>query len=104
MGHCRYGRDRSGVAFGLAAPAALAVRGGRREPAACWLGTAEAIRAAIGEPVVVEQRAGHEAVVDVARRGLGEEAFARVWAAGRALSPEEAVAEALAEELTVDTN
>jgi predicted ATPase/DNA-binding CsgD family transcriptional regulator len=71
--------------------------GTRSQPAraARLLGAVEARREAIGYILPPSERAGHEAGVAAARATLGESAFATAWAAGRALSVEAAVAEAL---------
>jgi hypothetical protein len=70
--------------------------GARR--AARLLGAAEATRRALGAPRPPIERAEQEATVLAARAALDEAAFATAWAEGEALSLEEAVAEALAEE------
>jgi hypothetical protein len=61
------------------------------------LGAAEALREAMGTPIPPADRAEHEHnVVDV-RAALDGESFAAAWAAGRAMSLEEAVCVALEE-------
>jgi DNA-binding NarL/FixJ family response regulator len=50
-----------------------------------------------------EVEADHEAAVAAARAALGEAAFAAAWAAGQAMTPEQAAAEALAAEEPVAT-
>jgi non-specific serine/threonine protein kinase len=62
--------------------------------AARLYGAADTLRQRTGRPVEPVFRAEFERDVAVARRALGDEAFAEAWAAGRALSPEQAVAEA----------
>jgi DNA-binding CsgD family transcriptional regulator/tetratricopeptide (TPR) repeat protein len=63
--------------------------------AARLLGAAEAHREAIGYVIPPAERAEHEAGVAAVRAALGESPFASAWAAGRALSVEEAVTDAL---------
>jgi tetratricopeptide (TPR) repeat protein len=67
------------------------------ERAARLLGAVEALREAIGRPRSPGDCAGEERPVAAARAALGEEAFAAAWAAGRALTIEQAVAEAMEE-------
>jgi predicted ATPase/DNA-binding CsgD family transcriptional regulator len=76
--------------------AILAGRLGNHERAARLLGAAEAQRERLGTPVNSFQRSDYERCVARARAGLGEDAFAAAWAAGRALSLADAVAEAAA--------
>jgi predicted ATPase/class 3 adenylate cyclase len=70
---------------------------GQGEQAARLLGTATAVREAIGVPRPSVERTWTEQEVATARQVLGEEAWAAAFAAGRALSLEEAIAEALGE-------
>jgi ATP/maltotriose-dependent transcriptional regulator MalT len=70
---------------------------GQGEQAARLLGTATAVREAIGVPRPSVERAMTEQEVAEARRALGEEAWAAAFAAGRAMTLEEAIAEALGE-------
>jgi non-specific serine/threonine protein kinase len=60
-------------------------------------GAAAALREAIGAPLPPVDRPAFETVMQQARSALGEAPFAAAWTAGRALTPDEAVAEALAE-------
>jgi non-specific serine/threonine protein kinase len=57
-------------------------------------GAADGLRERAGRPVEPVFRDEFERDVAVARQALGDDAFASAWAAGRALSPEQAVAEA----------
>jgi predicted ATPase len=75
---------------------ALAVAG-RGERAARLLGAGTALREALGMVLGAFDRADIEAAVAPARAALGEEAWAAAFAAGRALTLEEAIAEALDE-------
>jgi hypothetical protein len=95
----------------LEASAAVSSRG---SPAACQpadprasfdflrvarlLGAAEAVRLASGKPMLPAERLGYKATVAAARAALGEAAFAAAWAAGQALTLEQAVAGALADD------
>lgn len=65
--------------------------------AARWLATAEAKREAMGAPVAPVDRNRYEHALAALRAALGEPVFATTWAEGRALSLEQAVAEALSE-------
>jgi DNA-binding NarL/FixJ family response regulator len=69
---------------------------GQPERAARLYGAAEALREAIGIPLPPYHRPEYEREVAVTREALGEDRFAAAYAAGRALSIDEAVAEALA--------
>jgi predicted ATPase/DNA-binding CsgD family transcriptional regulator len=69
---------------------------GQPERAARLYGAAEALREAIGVPLPPYHRPEYEREVAVTRESLGNQAFAAAYAAGRALSIDEAVAEALA--------
>jgi non-specific serine/threonine protein kinase len=89
--------NRRGLAGCLTGLAALALARGRPEVAARLLGAADAIDGAGGavRPPVLQRR--HERLSGDIAAALAEEAFAAAWAAGQALSPEQAVAVALAE-------
>ena len=54
-------------------------------------GSAEAQREAIGTPIAPIYLAGYQQAVANARIQLGEEAFARAWSQGRAMTPEQAL-------------
>jgi non-specific serine/threonine protein kinase len=58
-------------------------------------GSAEALREAIDNPLSPAEGAEHEAAVVAARARLPEEAFTTAWAAGRAMSLEQAIEYAL---------
>jgi non-specific serine/threonine protein kinase len=64
------------------------------ERAARVLGAASAFRELSGAPPWPTERARDERAVAAVRASLGDGAFDRAWAAGRAMSPAEAVAEA----------
>jgi hypothetical protein len=81
----------------LALTAAAAGKGAQAERAARLLGAAAALSEAIGAPQVLRGQEETERTVAPARAALGEEAWAAAFAAGQALSLEEAIAEALKE-------
>jgi hypothetical protein len=60
------------------------------------LGALDVLFARLSFPLGPRQRASHDKYVAAVRAALGEEPFAAAWAAGRALTQEEAVTEALA--------
>jgi predicted ATPase/Tfp pilus assembly protein PilF len=84
------------VAEGLEILTWVAEARGQSQRAARFGGAAEALRDALGMPLAPEERDGHDEAVRAMHQALGEEGFASAWAAGRALSQEAAVAEALA--------
>ena len=89
--------DQASIAWclsGLGSVAAL-----DEEPTrAAWLwGAAESLRQSIGCRPAPATRATYERAMTQARAQLGEEAFAVAWAEGRALTVEQAIAEALGE-------
>jgi predicted ATPase/DNA-binding CsgD family transcriptional regulator len=80
----------------LVAVGRLAAVGGHAESAARILGAAEAVAETVG---YVRRRPEQERLdrdAAIARAALGDAGFAAAWAAGRTLSDEQAVAEALA--------
>jgi DNA-binding NarL/FixJ family response regulator len=77
---------------------------GRPKTAGRLYGAAEAQRERIGRPIEPVYREEFDQDVAVARRALGEAAFAAAWAAGRALSEAESVAEALDPALLIAAN
>jgi len=88
--------DKDGIGRGLAGVAGVAgVLGHLKRAARLW-GSQHALREAIGIPISGIERAEYESAVAAARAQLGEEAFATAWAAGRALTLEQAIVEALA--------
>ncbi len=88
--------DKLGIAECLAVLAEVASSRGQMEQAARLFGAAEALREILGAPRPRSQRAGVERHVTGVRAALGQEAFAAAWAAGRAMTLSEAVADALA--------
>jgi predicted ATPase/DNA-binding CsgD family transcriptional regulator/tRNA A-37 threonylcarbamoyl transferase component Bud32 len=86
------GGDKMNIAEfleGLAATLAL-----QEEPvwAARLWGTAESMRDAIGMPLPPVDRTEYVRSVTTARASLGERAFAKAWAEGRTMTPEQAFA------------
>jgi DNA-binding SARP family transcriptional activator len=77
--------------------AGIACRQGDCERAVRLLGAAEALREAIGAALRPLYRDGYERTVAMARAGLDAPAFAAAWAAGRAMTLDQAVAYALEE-------
>jgi hypothetical protein len=75
--------------------AAVAVAQAQRERAARLFGTAEELRAAMGALLPPAERAEHDRAAAAIRTALGAAAFAAAWAEGRAMSLDEAVADAL---------
>jgi len=85
---------KNGLAFSLEAMAGIAGAQGQAERAAKLFGAAEALREVIGAPLPPGFRALYERVMVTARAHLGEAAFAETWAQGRAMTLEQALAEA----------
>jgi non-specific serine/threonine protein kinase len=83
--------DQRGVAMVLEGVAAVAAQTGQPVPAARLYGAAERLREAIGAPLPPGDRGTYDRGVAAARAGLNEVAFASVWAAGRAVSLEQAL-------------
>jgi predicted ATPase/transcriptional regulator with XRE-family HTH domain len=91
----RIGIYRAGkriIAEYLEGRASLEVELGRPETAARLWGAAEALREAIGAPMDPLHRAEEAPVIARVRTELGEAAFTAVWAEGRQLTPEAALA------------
>jgi len=92
--------DRPGLLSGLGSLAAIERAEGRPRRAAHLLGAAAALRDRIGAPLPPVERADHAAEMARLREALGERALAAAVDAGRALSWEEAAAEALGERIS----
>jgi len=84
-----------GVAEGLAGLAAVAAIEGQPERAARLWGAAEALHETIGTPTWPADGIEHDRYQKIVRTQLDERTFAAAWAAGRALTPEQVIAEAL---------
>jgi predicted ATPase/transcriptional regulator with XRE-family HTH domain len=87
--------DQASIAWSLAGLGTAAALDEEPEHAARLWGAAERLRVAIGCRPAPAARATYERALAVARAQLGEEAFAAAWAGGRALTVEQAIAEAL---------
>ncbi len=98
----RYGTT-GGVAEGVHVLALAAEADGEPDRAARLLGAAEALRDAAGTPLAAANSGGLEDAVRRASAVLGDAAFAAAHAEGRALSVDEAVALAVADEPTSAT-
>ncbi len=92
--------DRGIVALGcLEGLASLAYHQGHLRRAATLLGAVEASHAALGRPrYSPASQIKHEERVASTRAGLGEATFATAWAEGRAMTLEQAIEYALADE------
>jgi DNA-binding CsgD family transcriptional regulator/tetratricopeptide (TPR) repeat protein len=88
--------DAPGTAVALEQLAGAAVVLGEAARAARLFGAAEALRERLEVPAAPARRRDRDRDLGAARAALGPDAFAAAWAAGRALPPDAAVAEALA--------
>jgi predicted ATPase/class 3 adenylate cyclase len=86
---------RFGVPLSLEALASLATAQQQAEWAARLFGSAEALQEVFHFILAPADRADHDRDVATARAALGEAAFAAAWAAGRAMTMEQAIDEAL---------
>jgi non-specific serine/threonine protein kinase len=89
--------DRVGIADSLDVLAWVANASGEPTLAARLFGAAEAVRERSGATSLPLWRAERERNVAATRASLGEEAFTAAWAAGRSLTVEQAIEEALRE-------
>ncbi|MDP9369216.1 MAG: tetratricopeptide repeat protein [Chloroflexota bacterium] len=87
--------DRETVAYALAGLAGMSGEAGDFQRAARLLGAVEALLETIGAALEHSERELADADTVAARTALGEERFAAAWEAGRALTWEAAVTEAL---------
>ncbi len=76
----------------LEALADVAAAQGEFTWAARLLGTAEALREALGTPLPPVDRATYERSIAATRAQLGEQSFAAAWAEGRTMTPEQVLA------------
>ena len=88
-------KSRRGIASVLEGFASLTAAQQQAKLAARWLGAAEGLREAIGAPLPFDERADYEQALAAARTALGEEAFARAWAEGRATPLEQTITDVL---------
>jgi predicted ATPase/DNA-binding SARP family transcriptional activator len=91
----RDGRSQRGIAECLAAFAAAALAGDRGTRAARLWGAGEALREAAGVAMWAADQIEYDRQVAALRTKLDQGSLAAAWAAGRALAPEQAIAEAL---------
>jgi tetratricopeptide (TPR) repeat protein len=93
----RYGDlgDRYGMAQLVGELGIVAWEQGQPERAVRLLGAAQAMRDDIGGRLLPRNQVPFERCIAAARACLGPETFAAIWVTGRALPPEQAVAEAL---------
>ena len=89
--------DTRGVGDTMEGQAQVVAAHGHAARAAHLLGAAEAVRAAIGAPLLPRAKAAHDRTVAAARTSLGDDAFAAAWAMGATLLLEQAIALALEE-------
>ncbi|HEU5101638.1 MAG TPA: tetratricopeptide repeat protein, partial [Roseiflexaceae bacterium] len=94
--------DKAGIAWCLVELAEVCQAQGQPERAVRLLAAAEALLAAIGRGLEPAVRADYERSLAVARVQLDEATFAAAWAAGRAMTLEQAMAYAL-EESEIDS-
>lgn len=87
----------AGVADCLLGLAGVAIVRGQTDRAARVLAAAEALREVHRLPLPPSDRVDFDLAVAEARGRLGEEAFAAAWDRGRALTPDEAIVEAMTE-------
>ncbi|HLZ29428.1 MAG TPA: tetratricopeptide repeat protein [Chloroflexota bacterium] len=83
--------DRSGIALCLEGLAEAAISSGGCEPAVVLLAAASAWREANDFPVPPYDRRDYDRVLGAAHAGLSSAAFADAWAAGAAMSLEQAI-------------
>jgi predicted ATPase len=88
------------VLGGLVGMAGIAARCGQPQPAARWFGAAAAAFEAFDYLFDPADQAEHDRYLAETRAQLDPDAFAAAWSAGRTLSLDEAVEEALAAQLT----
>src|SRR5207253_2852273 len=86
--------SRFGLPECLELLAGVASAHGQFERAGRLYGATESVREATGLAPHPGDRAPFDRHLAAARAGLGEAAFAAAWAAGRAVSPEQAIDEA----------
>jgi predicted ATPase len=87
--------NRPGILEGLAGFGALMAAQGQPRRAAILFGAIVALRAALSAPMWPAERVEYERHLAAARAQLSVAAFAAAWAAGAALTLEQAIAEAL---------
>src|SRR5207248_3189070 len=88
-------RSARHIAQALAVVAEMVATEGAFVQAARLLGAAFTLQEHLAATLDADERADLDATLAAARAALGDEAFARAWAAGQALSPEQAITCAL---------
>ncbi|MCC6313739.1 MAG: tetratricopeptide repeat protein, partial [Thermomicrobiales bacterium] len=88
--------DWGSIAYSLETIGQTATAAGMAEPGARLLGAAERLREELGAPVPAGERERYQDGLTQTRAALDAERFAAAWAAGRALTREQMVEEALA--------
>ena len=92
-------RQQIGVSEGLVdtlfGVAAVVAAGGDASRAARLLGASDAMREALGQTVPAVDRADYDSVGELVRNSLSADAFSRSLAEGRAMTTQEAIADAL---------
>jgi non-specific serine/threonine protein kinase len=96
--------NRSDMSWCLAGFASIAAAIGQAEAAVRLFAAVTALNDLLGEPFRPVAQSAFDRIVEDVRAALGEAPFAAAWAAGRTLTPEEAVAEALAVDGTADAS
>jgi non-specific serine/threonine protein kinase len=96
--------DRPGMAFVLERFAMTAAVHGRPERALRLGGAADALRSAIGAPLGAAARRSFDASLDHARRMLPSDAADAAWAGGQGLPLEQAIAEALTDDMPTEAD
>jgi len=89
--------DKQNIAYCLEGMARVANVQGRADRAVLLYGAAATLRVAIGAPLPPTDRAAYEPNVAILPTTMGETHFAAAWAAGAALSLEQAIDLALEE-------
>ncbi|MGH2372497.1 MAG: ATP-binding protein [bacterium] len=87
--------DTRGIAGCLESLATVARFRARLEHAARLFGVAEALREAVGSPLPSSRRSAYDSDVAAVRAELGDHAYARAWASGRAMTLDQAFISAL---------
>ena len=98
VGHAHHGEDRPGIAWGIEHLAWALAADGQAGGAARLLALADRERDAMGMVIYPVDRPYHDEAMETVREALGEQAFATTWAEAQALSPDEAVEQALGAE------
>jgi tetratricopeptide (TPR) repeat protein len=102
LAHGRARGDKRRIAVALEGLAAVAKAAGDRARAVRWFGAAAALREACGALLLPNEQPEHEAHLAALHTALCGEDFAAAWSAGQALTWEQMVSEALANESAKD--